>query len=98
MLAFFVVNKLKDSGKNNPGEKVGNYREDCGKGLVSTIVCGRNETGTFLCLLGRRAGVTTPAISQGFITGVLSGPINPEASVLTYFSKTRDVLKITAVH
>lgn len=46
MLAFFAVNKLKDSGENNSSEKVGNCREDWGKGLVQTIVCGRNGTGT----------------------------------------------------
>lgn len=45
MLAFFIVNKLKDSGKNNTHEEVGNYREDWGKELVSTIFCGRNGTG-----------------------------------------------------
>lgn len=46
MLAFFVVNELKDSGKKNPREKVGNYREDWGKEFMSTIFCGKNGTGT----------------------------------------------------
>lgn len=85
MLAFFVVNKLKDSGENNPSEKVGNCREDQGKELVSTIFCGRNGSGTAPMPSGQEGlnGVTTPAMSQGSITGVLSGQTNPESSVLT---------------
>lgn len=82
MLAFFVVSKLKDSGKNSPSEKIGNYREDWGKELVSTIFCGRNGTVTPPMPSGQE-GVTTPAMSQGCIAGVLSDPINPEASILT---------------
>lgn len=71
--------------KNNPSEKVGNYREDRGKEFVTTIFCGRNGTGTPLMPSGQEGwnGVTTPAMNQGRITGVLSGSINPEAPVLT---------------
>lgn len=85
MLAFFVVNKLKDSGKNNPSEKVGKYREDWRKELMSTIFYERNRTGVPSMPSGQEGlnGVTTPAMSQGSIAGVLSGSINPESPVLT---------------
>jgi len=37
-LDFLVVNELKDTEKNNPSEKVANYRADWWKGMVPTPV------------------------------------------------------------
>ena len=38
------MNELKDTEKNNPSEKVANYRPDSGKGTVPTLVWGTNRT------------------------------------------------------